>query len=236
MKNVEIYEKLAKKYDLATKVVSFGIEDMWRKKFAKHIKKYIKDGILLDVASATGDMAKEMNFSKMYLLDPSKEMNKIAMDKLKIKNKEWEKIDSREWKIEDENQEITIIENTAEDIKLEKKVDLITAFMAVRNFDELDKGMQNLDKYLKNNGYFAIIELTKSDSLLFKLSMFYMSKIVPILGGFITKEYDTYKKFDKMIKNIEDKEILKNLKNYEIIEYKRLFPPIASMIIARKNG
>ena len=226
MKNVEIYEKLAKKYDLATKVVSFGIEDMWRKKFVKHIKKYIKDGVLLDVASATGEMAKEMDFSKMYLLDPSKEMNKIAKKKLRRENGE----------VRREEKEIIFIEDFAESFQLDEKVDLITAFMAVRNFDDLDKGMQNLDKYLKIGGYFAIIELTKSDSLLFKLSSFYMAKIVPILGGFITKQYDSYKKFDKMIKNIDDNEILKNLKNYEIVEHKRLFPPIASMIIARKNG
>ena len=217
MRNVQIYEKLAPKYDLATKVVSFGIEEFWRKKFVKIIKKQIKNGTLLDVASATGDMAKSLDFEKMYLLDPSSEMNKIAKEKLKDKN-------------------VVFIEDFAESAKIPQKVDLITAFMAVRNFDDLDKGIKNLDKYLKNGGYFAIVELTKSNSLLFKLSMFYMSKIVPIIGGFITGEYESYKKFDKMIKNICDEDILKNLDGYEIIEHIRLFPPIASLIIARKNG
>ena len=217
MKNVEIYEKLASKYDLATKVVSFGIEEFWRKKFVKIIKKQIKNGTLLDVASATGDMAKSLDFEKMYLLDPSSEMNKIAKEKLKDKN-------------------VTFIEDFAETAQIPTQVDVITAFMAVRNFDDLNKGIKNLDKYLKNGGYFAIVELTKNDSLLFKLSMFYMSKIVPIIGGFITGEYESYKKFDKMIKNIRDEDILKNLENYEIVEHIRLFPPIASLIIARKNG
>jgi len=218
MKNVEIYEKLAPKYDLATKVVSFGIEDFWRKKFVKTIKnKYIKDGVLLDVASATGDMAKSIDFSKMYLLDPSEKMNNIAKEKLKDKN-------------------VVFIQDFAEDVEIPEEVDLITAFMAVRNFDDMTKGMLNLDKYLKKGGYFAIVELTKSDSILFKLSMFYMSKIVPFIGGFITGEYETYKKFDKMIKNISDDDILHNLVNYEIVEHVRLFPPMASMIIARKNG
>ena len=217
MKNVEIYEKLAPKYDFATKVVSFGIEEFWRKKFVKTIKKQIKNGTLLDVASATGDMAKSLDFEKMYLLDPSSEMNKIAKEKLKDKN-------------------VVFIEDFAESARIPEKVDLITAFMAVRNFDDLDKGIKNLDKYLKNGGYFAIVELTKNDSILFKLSMFYMSKIVPIIGGFITGEYESYKKFDKMIKNIRDEDILKNLENYEIVEHIRLFPPIASLIIARKNG
>jgi hypothetical protein len=39
-----------------------------------------------------------------------------------------------------------------------------------------------------------------------------------------------------MIKNITDKEIIDCLEGYEIVKYKRLFPPIASLIIARKNG
>ena len=217
MKNVEIYEKLAPKYDTATKVVSFGIEELWRKIFSKKIKKYIQNGVLLDVASATGDMAKAMNFEKMYLLDPSSEMNKIAKNKLKNKN-------------------VIFLEDFAENCKIPEQVDVITAFMAVRNFDDMAQGIQNLDKYLKPNGYFAIVELTKSESILFKMSMFYMSKIVPIIGGIITGEYESYKKFDKMIKNITDEDIIKNLEGYEIVEHKRLLPPISSLIIARKNG
>jgi len=216
-KNVEIYEKLAKKYDLATTIVSFGIEKIWRKIFVKTIKKYITDGILLDVASATGDMAKEMDFKKMYLLDPSKEMNKIAKKKLKDKN-------------------VIFIEKFVENFECKEKVDLITAFMAVRNFDNLEEGIKNLDKCLKNGGYFAILELTKEDSIFFKLSMFYMTKIVPLIGGIITGEFEAYKKFPKMIKNITDEDILKHLKNYEILEKRRLFPPMSSLIIARKNG
>jgi ubiquinone/menaquinone biosynthesis C-methylase UbiE len=217
-KNVDIYEKLALKYDFATKIVSFGIEEWWRKIFVKEIKDYVKsDEILLDVASATGDMAKALNMQKMYLLDPSKEMNKIAKQKLEDKN-------------------VIFIEDFAEKCVLPQKVDLISAFMAVRNFDDLAQGIDNLDKYLKVGGYFGIVELTKSDTILFRLSMFYMSKIVPIIGGIITGEYETYKKFDKMIKNITDQDILNNFKNYEIVKHKRLFPPIASLIIVRKNG
>jgi hypothetical protein len=46
-KNVEIYEKLAKKYDLATTIVSFGIEKIWRKIFVKKIKKYINNALII---------------------------------------------------------------------------------------------------------------------------------------------------------------------------------------------
>ena len=228
MKNVEIYEKIAKKYDLATKLVSFGIEEFWRQKFIKELKDYVKlnnknntnNKILLDVASATGEMVKNLNFEKNYLLDPSSEMNKIASQKLKkggIKN-------------------FTIIEDVAENCPIPEQVDVITAFMAVRNFDELERGIRNLDSCLKSGGYFAIMELTRSDSLLFKMSSFYMSKVVPLLGGLITGEYESYKKFDTMIKSITDEQIIDSFQNYQLVERKRVFPPIASIIIMRKNG
>ena len=40
--DVKIYDKLAKKYDLATKIVSFGIEELWRWILAKNIKKLMR--------------------------------------------------------------------------------------------------------------------------------------------------------------------------------------------------
>jgi ubiquinone/menaquinone biosynthesis methyltransferase len=211
-----IYDKLAPRYDLATKVISFGIEEWWRGIFVKKIKEYIKDGVLLDVASATGEMAKIMDFREMILLDPSTKMNKIAYNKLKDKN-------------------ITIIEDFAESAKIPKSVDIITAFMAVRNFDNLQQGVKNLDKYLKKGGYFAILELTKSDTFLFDISMFYISKVAPFIGGMITGEYESYKKFDKMIKNITDKEIIESFNGYEVVYHKKLFPPIATIIILKKG-
>ncbi|WP_457563252.1 class I SAM-dependent methyltransferase, partial [Caminibacter pacificus] len=71
--DIKIYDKLAKKYDLATKIVSFGIEELWRCMFKREIKKHIKNGVLLDVASATGEMARVLDFDKMYLVEPSSE-------------------------------------------------------------------------------------------------------------------------------------------------------------------
>ena len=40
--DVKIYDKLAKRYDLATKIVSFGIEELWRWMFVRNIKSILK--------------------------------------------------------------------------------------------------------------------------------------------------------------------------------------------------
>ena len=246
--DVKIYDKLAKKYDLATKIVSFGIEELWRWMFIKEIKKHIKNGVLIDLASATGEMSK-LNFDKMYFVEPSSEMNLVAREKLKSKNEkcnelrksgEWRKLPSSEfqvpsWKIKCNNKEIIIIEDTAENFKIDEKADLITAFMAFRNFDNIKKASENIDKHLKNGGYLAVVEMVKSDSFLAKLILWYMNNIVPLIAGFLVGMKEEYKLLGKSINSLNEEEIIKNFKGYEIITKKKLLFPIASMIIMRKN-
>ena len=232
--NIKLYDKLAKKYDLATKIVSFGIEEIWRKIFIKEIKKHIKNGILIDLASATGEMARGLNFNKMYLVEPSSEMNKIAIEKL-AKNGKW-KMENGKWKINDKGREIIIIEDTAENFKVEEKADLVTAFMAFRNFDDLEKASRNINNHLKNGGYVAIVEMVKSDSLFAKLILWYMNNIVPSIAGVLTGMKEEYKMLGKSIDSLKEEDIIKHFEDYDIITKKKLLFPIASMIIMRKNG
>ncbi len=239
--DIKIYDKLAQKYDLATKIVSFGIEELWRWMFKRGIKKYIKNGMLLDVASATGEMARAMDFDKMYLVEPSSEMVKVIVEKFEkkgYKKKDFEVVfeESPHIKMKKGEKEVVIIQNTAENVKLPEKVDLITAFMALRNFDDLQKGIKNLDSNLKNGGIFAIVEMVKSDSLFAKFILWYMNNIVPLIAGIFTGMKQEYKLLGKSIDSLKEEDILKNFKNYKIIKKQKLIFPIATMIIMRKDG
>jgi len=237
--DVKIYDKLAKKYDLATKIVSFGIEEIWRKIFIREIKKHIKNGVLIDLASATGEMAK-LDFDKIYLVEPSRAMNEIAMQKLRMENGEWRKLSSSEfqvpsWKIKCGKKEIIIIQDTAENFNIDEKADLITTFMAFRNFDDIKKASETIDKHLKNGGYLAVVEMVKSDSLFAKLILWYMNNIVPLIAGVLVGMKQEYKLLGKSIDSLSQEDIIKNFKDYEIVTKKKLLFPIASMVIMRKN-
>jgi ubiquinone/menaquinone biosynthesis C-methylase UbiE len=238
--DIKIYDKLAKKYDFATKIVSFGIEELWRWMFKREIKKHIKNGVLLDVASATGEMAMAMDFDKMYLVEPSSEMIKVIVEKFEkegYKKENFEVIfqERPHIKMKKGKKEVIIIQDTAENVILEEKVDLITAFMALRNFDDLKKGIKNLDSRLKKGGYFAIVEMVKSNSVIAKFILWYMNNIVPLIAGLIVGMKEEYKLLGKSIDSVSDEEILKCFKGYEMITEKKMIFPIAMMIIMRKH-
>jgi len=238
--DIKIYDKLAQKYDLATKIVSFGIEELWRWLFKRELKKHIKNGILIDVASATGEMARAMDFDKMYLIEPSSEMVKVIVEKFeklgyKRENFEVAFEEIPAIKLKKGKKELIIIQDTAENVKLPEKADLISAFMALRNFDDLKKGIKNLDKYLKPGGYFGIVEMVKSDSIIAKLILWYMNNIVPLIAGVLAGMKQEYKLLGKSITALSEEDILSHFDNHEIITKKKLVFPIATMIIMRKN-
>ena len=238
--DVKIYDKLAKKYDIATKIVSFGIEEIWRWMFIREIKKHIKNGILIDLASATGEMSK-LNFDKMYFIEPSGEMIKIMVEKFKKRGFKEEKFEIQFQekpyiKLKKGKKEIIILQNSAEDFSVDEKADLITAFMAFRNFDDIKKASQNINRHLKEGGLLAIVEMVKSDSLFAKLILWYMNKIVPLIAGIMLRMKEEYKMLGESINSLKEEDIIKNFQNYKIIKKKKLLFPIASMIIMRKNG
>ncbi|ACM93478.1 methlytransferase [Nautilia profundicola AmH] len=238
--DIKIYDKLAKRYDFATKVVSFGIEELWRWMFVREIKKYIKNGTLIDVASATGEMARALDFNKMYLIEPSAEMVRVIVEKFQkmgYKKEDFEVIFEQcpHIKLKKNQKEIIIIQDTAEDAILHEKADIITAFMALRNFDDLEKGMENLKKHIKPGGYFAVVEMVKNDSIISKLILWYMNKIVPVIAGMMLGMKEEYKLLGKSITSLDENKILNNLKGFSIVKKQKLIFPIATLIIAKRD-
>jgi len=237
--DIKIYDKLARRYDLATKIVSFGIEEIWRSVFIKNIKKFIKNGVMIDLASATGEMSK-VGFDKIYFVEPSSEMIKVMVEKFKKRGFREENFEvqfqERPYiKLKKEKKEYIIIPSTAEEFKIDEKADLITAFMAFRNFDDIKKASDNINRHLKNGGYLAIVEMVKDDSLMSKLILWYMNNIVPLIAGILVGMKEEYKLLGKSINSLDEKKILENFKDYDILVNKELFFPIAKMYIMRKN-
>ncbi|MFA6713472.1 MAG: class I SAM-dependent methyltransferase, partial [Bacteroidales bacterium] len=78
-----MFDGIAKNYDLLNRLLSFGIDVLWRKKLVRHIKKS-GSGNILDLACGTGDLTRAL-YKKGFVvtgLDISGNMLEVAKKKL----------------------------------------------------------------------------------------------------------------------------------------------------------
>src|SRR5690606_26059659 len=81
----DMFNNISKKYDFLNRVLSFGIDKIWRRK-AIFTLKALKPQLLLDIATGTGDFALEairiLKPKKVIGVDISEGMLAIARDKI----------------------------------------------------------------------------------------------------------------------------------------------------------
>jgi len=176
----KMFDNIAKNYDLLNHSLSFGMDFYWRRKAVKYITNNPKT--ILDVATGTADFAisssklKDVNITG---IDISEGMIEVGKQKIKSKGLE----DAIQLQLGDA--ENLIFENNT--------FDAITAGFGVRNFEDLNKGLSEMYRVLKNKGIVAILEPSKPKS--FPLKQFYhiyFHHVLPFFGKLISKDNSAY--------------------------------------------
>ena len=186
-KIVDMFDQIADTYDLANRVLSFGIDVTWRKKGCDKAFEYL--GLkeleqITDVATGTGDLlihwknqAKKngVKVKKFVGVDPSVGMLKVAK----------EKVDFAEF-LEGKAQELPIEDESTE---------VISISYGIRNVVDRKEALLEFYRALKPGGVVVILEFTKQEKsgLLSKVVDIYMKKILPAIGGLVSKNYAAYK-------------------------------------------
>ena len=185
----QMFNKIAGKYDFLNRFLTFGIDNIWRKIAVKKIKNNPKN--VLDIATGTADLAiitAKYTNAEIIGLDISDQMLKVGKEK--ITNK---KLDSR----------IKLINGDAENLSFNNETfDAITVGFGVRNFENLEKGLNEIYRVIKEGGYVAILEPSYPEKFPLKqLFNFYFETLTPIIGNLISKDYKAYSYLSKSVKN-----------------------------------
>lgn len=177
----QMFDNVSKEYDFLNRVLTFGLDVNWRKKVVKLVAKN-KAKNILDIATGTGDLA--INLTKIKDanitgLDISNGMLSIAKEKVKKKN------------LQDK---ITLILGDSEKLPFsDNQFDAITVAYGVRNFENLDKGLQEIYRVLKPNGVFVVLETSQPTIFPMKqLFQFYSKYVIPTVGGAFSKDKKAY--------------------------------------------
>jgi demethylmenaquinone methyltransferase/2-methoxy-6-polyprenyl-1,4-benzoquinol methylase len=177
----QMFDNVSKEYDFLNRVLTFGLDINWRKKVVKIVSEN-KAKKILDIATGTGDLAinlSQIKDVKIIGLDISKGMLSIAKEKVKKK-----KLSSK----------IDLILGDSEKLPFENnQFDAITVGYGVRNFEDLDKGLQEIYRVLKPNGVFVVLETSQPTKFPMKqLFQFYSKHVIPTVGGLFSKDKKAY--------------------------------------------
>ena len=177
----EMFDNVSGNYDALNRIMTFGIDMKWRKKVV-NIVGAKKPKSILDIATGTGDFAimlSKLNPEKIIGLDISKGMLEVGIKK--IKNK---KLDGL----------IDMVIGDSENLPFgDNSFDAITVGFGVRNFENLDKGLQEIHRVLKPNGIFVVLETSQPEKFPAKqLFNFYSKYIIPTIGKLGSKDKRAY--------------------------------------------
>lgn len=188
----KMFDSISHKYDFLNHTLSLGIDKIWRKKAIESLKS-IKPRNILDIATGTGDMAIEalkLNPVKVTGIDISEGMLEIGRKKLKERN-----INNIELLYGD-SENINFTDNT---------FDAATVAFGVRNFENLEKGLSEINRVLKTGGMLAILEFSKPKTFPVKqLYNFYFTLILPKIGNILSKNKFAYKYLPDSVFNFPD--------------------------------
>ena len=185
----QMFNKIAGQYDFLNRFLTFGIDNIWRTIAVKKIKNNPKN--VLDIATGTADLAiitAKYTNAEIIGLDISDQMLKVGKEKITNKN-----LDSR----------IKLINGDAENLSFNNETfDAITVGFGVRNFENLEKGLNEIYRVIKKGGYVAILEPSYPEKFPLKqLFNFYFETLTPIIGNLISKDYKAYSYLSKSVKN-----------------------------------
>lgn len=176
-----MFDGISKSYDLLNRIITLGIDVLWRKRVVKLLQKEQPKSIL-DIATGTGDLVLELakiNADKIIGLDISPGMLEIG--KQKVKNKQLE--DRIDMQLGD-----------SEALPFDKETfDGVTIAFGVRNFENLELGLQEIFRVLKPNGALVVLETAvPQNRLLRSLYTLYTQKIMPFIGKLFSKNPSAY--------------------------------------------
>ncbi|MGZ6516714.1 MAG: bifunctional demethylmenaquinone methyltransferase/2-methoxy-6-polyprenyl-1,4-benzoquinol methylase UbiE [Bacteroidia bacterium] len=221
-----MFNNIAPKYDFLNQLLSMGIHKGWRRKAIRLLQDK-KPKTILDIATGTGDFAIEamkLNPEKITGVDISEGMLKFGIEKINklgLQNK-------IELKLGD-SESLPFPENS---------FDAITVGFGVRNFENLEKGINDIYRVLNPAGMIAILEFSKPRKFPIKqFYNFYFKIITPAIGKLFSKDSSAYTYLPESVNAFPDgQEFLEVLKKAGFKETKAIPVTfgIASIYIAKK--
>ncbi|WP_224984958.1 bifunctional demethylmenaquinone methyltransferase/2-methoxy-6-polyprenyl-1,4-benzoquinol methylase UbiE [Geomonas agri] len=196
-----MFGSIAPRYDLLNRLLSLGIDRRWRR-FAVGKIGLRGPGLVLDVATGTGDVALEIATQtpasvNIVGIDFTPEM--IELGRVKVQ-------ESRH------AGRITLEVAPCEDIPYQDgSFDAATISFGIRNVVDRFKGLTEMRRVLKDGGKIVILEFSTPTMPVFKnIYHFYFLKVLPKIGGAFSR-FSAYQYLPDSVLEFPSREVFKGM-------------------------
>ena len=174
----QMFDDIAGRYDLLNRLLSFGIDRRWRR-FAVSQLSIPKNGRVLDIATGTCDVALEVarqTDPSVTIVGEDFTQGMLVQGKLKLQDSPY-------------RDRILLVNAPCEEIPHpDATFDGITIAFGIRNVVDRQAGLNEMFRVLNPGGRVVILEFSNPRSELFrKIYYFYFQKILPTIGGLLSK-------------------------------------------------
>ena len=224
----QMFDNIAWRYDFLNHFFSFYIDKLWRNKAVNELRGHNFVHIL-DVATGTADFAlaleKRLNIEHITGIDISEGMLNIGKQKIEKKGL---------------SQKISLMYGNSETLPFDEQTfDAVTVAFGVRNFEHLERGLDEMFRVLKIGGKVVILEFSiPKNRFIRNIFNFYFLRILPFIGRILSKNAYAYKYLPDTVQSFPHgkafKEKLENC-GFSKIKIKELCFGIACIYTGEKN-
>lgn len=210
-----MFSRIAGSYDLANDLLSFGLHRLWKKKSIRALSLHEKDR-LLDLCCGTGDLLR----TNPSGIGADLSHNMLHKAKERVAN--------------------PLICADGENLPFkEKSFEKAIIGFGIRNIPNVSQALSEIFRVLTPQGRLVVLEFSKPRVPIFsKVYFIFLTRILPIIGGWISKDKEAYEYLAKTICSFpEGQDFLKLMEKagFRNSSEKRLSLGIATIYCGDKN-
>ncbi|EGW33189.1 mitochondrial C methyltransferase [Spathaspora passalidarum NRRL Y-27907] len=212
-----VFSSVASKYDVMNDAMSMGVHRLWKSHFIDRLDAGMRPGSsrpldFLDVAGGTGDIAfglldhAEKKFgdvsSTMTVADINPDM--LHEGELRFQKSKWNDGSDRVKFLVQNGEIMDKIEDNSKDV--------YTIAFGIRNFTDVQAGLNTAYRVLRPGGIFACLEFSQVENPAIDYAyQAYSFSLLPLMGQLIANDRDSYQYLVESIRKFPNQETFKGM-------------------------
>jgi demethylmenaquinone methyltransferase/2-methoxy-6-polyprenyl-1,4-benzoquinol methylase len=221
-----MFDRIAPTYDRLNTILSFSIDNAWRRAAIKLLEIRAGD-IVLDIATGTGDMAilGIEHGGRVVGIDLSRQMLLRAAAKARVHRL---------------GIQYTVVQGDALSMPFRDETfnSAMVAF-GIRNIENLGVFLDEMHRIMNPHGRFSILEFSMPESLPFRLLYkMYLTYVLPVIGGLISGDFKAYHYLRDSVMRFPPPMVLERImeeQNFRIVQSISLFGGISHLYLVEKR-